>query len=592
MQTKTIWLTTMLIVALWSSPAVAGVPEAVTYLQGQTQDAWITQALIAAGEVGVSTDHLTSVAEGGFNPTNDYAKTILALAAVGENSTTFGEIDYVAKLKTYYDGNQMGDNTLLNDDIWSLLALASIYETGCPEAIAAKDFLLANQNGDGGWGYAVGGNSGSNDTAAAIMALIEAGVDVNDVIITNAVTFLHTLQNDDGGFMNDPAWGTDSDSGSDAWVISAIYKIGQDPTTWIKNGSTSIDHINTLQDADGGFWWVDPASNPAFNNKAMTPYTVIALAGKSFPIGYYAVPPVTRISTDKSTYNNGKEVTITVEYAQYIAGESWLALEGAIISGANRSYITDASGQVSMVLPSADYSLSAKKDGYVNSASIGITVLPAPVVIVPQTNNGSSNNNQPSVSAPSSTNENIETVEPETEETTEIIDDDGENENEEVLGVKVEEEAPVDQTVLEAESMTQKETKDFMEQGTESTEKLGAGERAGVLNSYKSTFGKAPETQEEWVDAIKIANGEMPITTNVTAEDKAKLEFKKIYDREFDLEDAKDQKIINMMAYGLRPVKRYLDLEREGIKKFVEIYKYLPTSAIDWDAVRAIAYNK
>ncbi|MFA5318532.1 MAG: hypothetical protein WC323_03620, partial [Patescibacteria group bacterium] len=193
---KTILITSIVLaVMLLSKPASAGMPEAVTYLQGQTQDAWITQALVVAGESGVSTDHLASVAPGGFNPTNDYAKTILALAAVGENPTTFGNINYVAKLKSYYDGTQMGDAMLLNDDIWSILALASIYETGCPEAIAAKDFLLDNQNGDGGWGYAVGGSSGSNDTAAAIMALMEMGVSAGDPVINNAVAFLHTLQN-------------------------------------------------------------------------------------------------------------------------------------------------------------------------------------------------------------------------------------------------------------------------------------------------------------------------------------------------------------------------------------------------------------
>jgi len=139
--------------------------------------------------------------------------------------------------------------------------------------------------------------------------------------------------------------------------------------------------------------------------------------------------------------------------------------------------------------------------------------------------------------------------------------------------------------------MMQKEVKNFTEEGTVSTEKLGSGERAGVLNSYKSAFGKLPETAEEWGDVIKISNGEMPSKINLISEDKAKLEFKKIYNREFDSENLDDQKIINIMAYGLRPVKRNLDLEREGIKKFVEVYKYLPNSARDWDIVRAVAYS-
>jgi len=606
--------------------ALAGTAEAVTYLKSQPQDAWITQALVAAGEANVPTDHLTSVTEGGFNPANDYAKTILALTAAGENPTTFGDIDYVAKLKTYYDGTQMGDASLLNDDIWSILALASIYETGCPEALAAKDFLLANQNGDGGWGYAIGGSSGSNDTAAAIMALIEMGVSAGDPIIANAADFLKTLQNNDGGFINDPAWGTDSDSGSDGWVISAIYKMGQDPTDlgWTKNGSTSVDHLETLQAADGGFWWVDPALAPAFNNKAMTPYAVVALAGKSFPVAKYEIPEPTRLSVNKSTLNFGESIAITVEYFN---DETWLPLAGAAIQGLPQNYTTDGAGQVSAVLPGGEYNLLATKEGFISSEQVKISVSAAPAPV----SSGSSIFSAPTycasveydvwqnacvdnwqyrnVLSAAPTNCTL-TAEQENQRkknclapaeikdsnsSTAVakINNESAEQKSEVLGVKIESspEAQLSQTTVEANYLANGQIKNFAVAGTESTAKLGAGERAGVLNSYKSSFGKLPETLAEWEDIIRISNNQLPLTTNPAAEDKAKTEFKKIYSREFSLENLNDQKAINMMAYGLRPQKRDLDLERVGIKKFVEVYKYLPSSAIDWDTVRAIAYN-
>ena len=217
-------------------------------------------------------------------------------------------------MKTYFNGSQMGDATLLNDDTWSILALASIKQAESLEAAVAKDFLLANQNADGGWGYQVGGSSDSNDTAAAIMALMEAGAGADSEAINRAVAFLHTLQNDDGGFINDPAWGTTSDSGSDGWVISAIYKIGQQPANWIKNGNNPLTHLQSLQDsADGGFWWVDPSGSPVFNNKAMSAFAVIALAGKSFPIGYYEIPkPTTRLTVNKSALNLSQTTDISV----------------------------------------------------------------------------------------------------------------------------------------------------------------------------------------------------------------------------------------------------------------------------------------
>ena len=131
----------------------------------------------------------------------------------------------------------------------------------------------------------------------------------------------------------------------------------------------------------------------------------------------------------------------------------------------------------------------------------------------------------------------------------------------------------------------------FVVYGTKNTQKLGAGERAGVLNSYKSTFSKLPTTQVEWEDVIKISNETLPIETNTAAEDKAKIEFKKVYQREADRENSNDKIAINIIAYGLRPEQRDLDSERTGIRAFMEIYNYLPISAIDWDTIRAITYS-
>ena len=259
----------------------AGIPEAVTYLQGQVDDAWVTMALVAAGQSDIPTGHLKSVSG---NLATDYAKTILAVASVGENPATFGNIDYVAKLKTYYTDNQMGSNVLLNDDMWSILALASVGEANSAESLAAKNFLLSNQNTDGGFSYSVGAGSDTNDTAAAIMALIEAGVNAQSQIILSALAYLQSAQNNDGGIGYQV--GNDSDSGSDSWAISALYKAGINPTGWDKNGHNPISHLESLQASDGGFWWVAEGTSE-WNNKAMTPYAIIALKGKTYPVGYY-----------------------------------------------------------------------------------------------------------------------------------------------------------------------------------------------------------------------------------------------------------------------------------------------------------------
>ncbi len=131
----------------------------------------------------------------------------------------------------------------------------------------------------------------------------------------------------------------------------------------------------------------------------------------------------------------------------------------------------------------------------------------------------------------------------------------------------------------------------FVVYGTETTKILGAGERAGVINSCKSAFGKLPTTESEWQDVIKIANGRWPNEKSKTAEINAKIEFKKVYKREADMNNPNDNAAVTIISYGLRSDVRNLDSEKAGILTFKHIYGYNPFSATDWDIVRAIAYS-
>jgi hypothetical protein len=131
----------------------------------------------------------------------------------------------------------------------------------------------------------------------------------------------------------------------------------------------------------------------------------------------------------------------------------------------------------------------------------------------------------------------------------------------------------------------------FVVYGTVSTKVLGAGERAGVVNSYKAAFGKLPQNQAEWEDVIKIANGRWPSERSDKKEGEAQKEFKNIYKRESDMDNQKDNAAVTVMSYGLRPSDRNLNSEKAGIKIFKGIYKKAPLTATDWDIVRAIAYS-
>ncbi len=247
----------------------------IQYLKSQPQDAWSSMALAANGETAIDFNYLKSLTE---KSATNYAKSILALTAGGKNPTNFGNESYVEKLKSYFQNNQFGDENLLNDDIWAVLALGSTGQENLSQVQTAKDYIINHQNTDGGWGYGISAPSDTNDTAAALMALLEAGILDSSPVVQKALAYLKSAQNNDGGF----GYSADSvsDSCSNAWVISAIYKLGQDPlSNWVKNSHNAVQSLKLFQDADGGFWW-----QKAGDNKFCTAFAVLALLGKSYPV--------------------------------------------------------------------------------------------------------------------------------------------------------------------------------------------------------------------------------------------------------------------------------------------------------------------
>ncbi len=131
----------------------------------------------------------------------------------------------------------------------------------------------------------------------------------------------------------------------------------------------------------------------------------------------------------------------------------------------------------------------------------------------------------------------------------------------------------------------------FIAYGTPTTRWIGEGERAGVLNSYKTAFSKLSKTTNEWSDAIKIANGRWPQERNEKMETHAKAIFKKIYLREPNLKNPHNDAAVKIIAYGLLPADRNMNSEKSAIATFKNIYAKSPDSAQSWNTVRAIAYS-
>lgn len=309
-----------------------------TYIRNQSIDAWVA---IARGALQDPVDH-ASLRALSTGSTNDLSKFILALVANGANPQNFFGRNYVVDLLAEAKDNQIGSPQHLNDDAWGLLALrAAGLSLDYPAVSTTRKNLLLTQNTDGGWGYLVGGKSDTNDTAAIMMALLEAGVSPIDPSLQRALGYLAKQQNDDGGFSYDHAQYTVSDGASDAWVISALLKMGSDLNAWKKNGVTPRDHLRSLARPDGCYTWQSGGLNCSLG---VTAQAVIAAEGKWYPVRGgapsttpIAVPlppayqPIVPSSPIASTWSGILTGTSAVSISSRKGGETITTAPGTIV---------------------------------------------------------------------------------------------------------------------------------------------------------------------------------------------------------------------------------------------------------------------
>jgi len=130
----------------------------------------------------------------------------------------------------------------VNSTIWGVLALRA---TGRPAGKRTIPWLNRRQRPTRGWPRSPGGRADSNDTAAAIQALVAAGVGEHAWRIDRGVRFLRRLQNRGGGFELSPGRG--SDTQSTAWAIQALIAADRDP------GRKAFRYLRRMQRSNGSF---------------------------------------------------------------------------------------------------------------------------------------------------------------------------------------------------------------------------------------------------------------------------------------------------------------------------------------------------
>jgi len=96
----------------------------------------------------------------------DYERRAMALMSLGINPYTGTDTDYIKKIADRFDGTQIGDASLVNDDIFAIFPLMkSGHVENDPMMQKIITFIISKQRADGSW-------EGSVDmTAAAIQSL-------------------------------------------------------------------------------------------------------------------------------------------------------------------------------------------------------------------------------------------------------------------------------------------------------------------------------------------------------------------------------------------------------------------------------------
>jgi hypothetical protein len=215
----------------------------------------------ASGPGGAGTDAARGIlagVAGGIQPSR--------LSAAADTTRS----NLVARLAELFDGTQIGEPGLLNDDIFGVLAL---HQAGAPPELLRQvvDYLRTRQLPNGGWSWnaSPGAPADTDMTGSVVAAFCAAGVGAGDPDLEQALSLLHSLQDPaTGGFIAPPeSFGVGLNTDTTSWVTSGLVQCGIDPQgpRWTTaQGKTPLDYLLSMQRPDGHFDWTEEYAGGAF----------------------------------------------------------------------------------------------------------------------------------------------------------------------------------------------------------------------------------------------------------------------------------------------------------------------------------------
>jgi hypothetical protein len=156
-----------------------------------------------------------------------------------------------------------------NSTYWGVLAFRA---AGAPLPSRSLTYIRGLQAASGGYGYAPGSGTDSNDTAAAVMALRSGGVPCRSRSVSHAYDYMHGLQRSDLGYALGASSGSDSQSTS--WAIQARSKCAL-----VNTGA--LGYLAARKRSNGSYQYrAGLVQTPAWVTAQVLP----AVNGRSYPI--------------------------------------------------------------------------------------------------------------------------------------------------------------------------------------------------------------------------------------------------------------------------------------------------------------------
>ena len=159
------------------------------------------------------------------------------------------------------------------------------------------EWLLAQQDHDGGFGFAQrGGASDVDDTGAALEALASLPGARAAAVRARAIAYVRRQQDHDGGFPSQPGEG--SNAQSTAWAVQGLDAAGVNPAGVRHAGGPSpLAYLQSLIGRDGA---VAYAAGQTQTPVWVTGEALMALAGKPLPLAPLPAPAAKPAPTPKA----------------------------------------------------------------------------------------------------------------------------------------------------------------------------------------------------------------------------------------------------------------------------------------------------